>query len=250
MDPSTLSQELLQAVDAPPIGSGNAPQDLSEAERLIGLLQAARPDGEALWPVLEQLEHGPAFCRRLRKLYQATKTSSREDSLRDAYFVVRDPPMLQAAIAKGETERFVEQLSELASWLKIDLPTATPTVRVLEGKAPKKPRKDEDKTQFYRVLFEDIPAKTLEKLQSESIAVTLSQACYFAACDPMLRDYLLWPFVEQMPEAPRSLDPFAYYFELWRHGAKLRVVQDNQLDVYLPRRASGELIDAGQFARH
>jgi hypothetical protein len=47
----------------------------------------------------------------------------------------------------------------------------------------------------------------------------------------MLRDYLMWPFYGA---ASALDDPFAPYFELWRHGVKYRIFGETQVDLYLP----------------
>ena len=81
--------------------------------------------------------------------------------------------------------------------------------------------------------------------EPESLGTNLSEPLYFTACDALLRDFLRWPLL-----ADHALgdDPFQPYFQLWRHGIKYRVFRNDQVDFYLPRRSTGELLDAGQFA--
>jgi hypothetical protein len=42
----------------------------------------------------------------------------------------------------------------------------------------------------------------------------------------------MWPFYA----GPTGLaDPLSAYFTLWEHGAKYRIFDESQIDIYLPR---------------
>ncbi len=64
----------------------------------------------------------------------------------------------------------------------------------------------------------------------------MSEALYFIACDRLLRDYLRWPLLDKDPSGCLAeKDSLRDYFALWKHGIKLRIFNNRQLDVYLPR---------------
>lgn len=205
------------------------------ADALIGVLQLFRPDGEGLTGLFDELEQGVELARRLRLLYQATGETPRPGGGRDAYFIVRDPPPLDPELAREHAVTWLRQLADLArvvgadDWLQYLEPL--PTIRVLEGIAPKQTKADLDTVPLYRLLKRDAAGWTERLPGNQDIAAMLRPAFYFAACDWALRDHLLWPLHDEASELD---DPFAAYFELWRHNAKLRAMGPGQLDVYLP----------------
>lgn len=227
--------------------AGLAAQDDSP-DALVGIFQSFRPSGDALDGIFDEVEGGAEFERRLRSIYAATQTSQRYDSMTDAYFIVRNPPGMPSASAQSSATQFFDGLVGIVGRYGDDNQRAvfnrTPELRVLEGKAPKKPRKEEDKCELHCALEQWVPDLVLaELIRKNPLAYRLSAACYFIACDSFLRDYLLWPL---LGDADR-FDPFRPYFELWRHGVKFRAYSNDSLDFYLPRREDGSLIDAGQF---
>ncbi len=229
--------------------AAQAPNDDLSADSLIGIFQSFRPDGLALAGIFDEVPGGEEFVHRLGQLYDTTGDSRRPDAMRDAYFIVRQPAAISAAAAGQHAETFFTRLAELASRLNRDS-FATQLqqierVRVLEGKPPKHPKAKEERVALLQAIDEHGSALTAGMTDAESLAELLRPACYFTACDPFLRDYLLWPLLE--PSAAWG-DPFAPYFELWKHGIKYRVFQEEQIDLYLPTRADGTLVDAGRFA--
>jgi hypothetical protein len=169
--------------------------------------------------------------------------------MRDAYFIVRQPAAISAADAGQHAQTFFTNLADLAARLdRAALATRLQQidrVRVLEGKPPKHPKAPEERAALLRALDADGNALTEGMTDADSLAALLRPACYFTACDPFLRDYLLWPLLE--PSEAWG-DPFAAYFELWKHGIKYRIFQEEQVDLYLPTRADGSFVDAGRFA--
>ncbi len=172
--------------------------------------------------------------------------------MQDAYFIVRNPPMLEAQAAERLGQAFVAGLSQICKQLGINdgsqLFDKPPSVRVLEGKAPKHPRKREEHCELLRLMNEIIPGAVDGLFKEESLGAQLSEALYFIACDRLLRDYLRWPLLASQEPSASGNDVLASYFELWRHGIKYRAFNNEQIDLYLPRRASGTLLDVGQFA--
>lgn len=106
-----------------------------------------------------------------------------------------------------------------------------PTVRILEGTPPKHPKEDSERSHLLRIVRSKAP-KMVENIDAGPIANTLRPAYYFIACDAMLRDYLMWPFYAKATGLENPLGP---YIALWKHGAKYRIFQESQVDIYLPR---------------
>lgn len=218
-------RELLRLPDDQPL----------EADALIGLLQRFRPDGLGLADLFAGLPQGAELNRRLAALYQVAGDSRRLEGGHDAYFIVRNPSPLEPDRAAAWAEQWLRSLSDLAKAVGVadDVPhlQTLPQVRVLEGLAPKQLKSDLEAVPLYRTLKQD-GATWAAQLPGESgVVELLGPAFYYAACDWALRDHLLWPLYAEGSELE---DPFAPYFNLWRHGAKLRAFSDDRVDVYLP----------------
>lgn len=206
------------------------------SDSLIGLLQRFRPDGARLAEIFDDLPAGGEMSVRLMQLYLAAGDSARPGGGQDAYFIVRQPPALEPDEASRLVTRWLGDLATLARAVGADdvlpLLDPLPNIRVLEGIAPKQSKSDLESVPLYRLLKQDAADWTQRLPGHQDIANLLRPAYYFAACDWALRDHLLWPL---HAAANRQLrDPFAAYFELWRHNAKLRSMGPEQLDVYLP----------------
>jgi hypothetical protein len=130
---------------------------------------------------------------------------------------------------------WIEGLRELAISLgdsvTADVLSPTPMVRVLEGRPPKHPKSDAEKSQLLCAV-KDEASKLVLRIDAGPYPPILRPAYYFTACDSMLRDYLMWPLYA----GPAGIkDPLEPYFELWRHGVKYRIFGETQVDLYLPR---------------
>lgn len=220
---------------------------------LIGLFQAFRPEGIPQDLASQFPPQTIAFMERLDLLYQSVRDSRRGDSMQDAYFVVRNPPMLAADHARQLGQSWLDNLRFLAEHVEstssLEALTNSIRIRVLEGKAPKHPKAREEKAELLLCLTENLPATIEQAFHPESLASQLSEPLYFVACDRLLRDFLRWPLVEHESDLKiGNQDCLRDYFELWRHGVKFRVFANDQIDLYLPRRHNGTLLDAGQFA--
>lgn len=216
---------------------GIATDEPCEGDALIGMLQRFRPDGTALFDLFDDTPAGQALSDRLRRLYEVAGVAARPGGGQDAYFVVRNPPQADATIVSTWAIRWLESVRSLAVQTGAETMAAlldpTPEVRVLEGIAPKQIRADLDTVPLYRLIKKDA-AELTGRLETQSpVPSMLGPAYYFAACDWALRDYLLWPAFRDVSDLE---DPFDPYFELWRHGAKLRTFGDGRIDVYLPHR--------------
>ncbi len=220
-------RELLRLPGDQPLG----PEDL------IGFLQRFRPDGLALADLFAGLPQATELNRRLATLYDTAGDSRRLEGGQDAYFIVRNPAALDPDQAAAWAEQWLRSLSELAHSVGAadDVPhlQTLPQVRVLEGIAPKQLKADLDEVPLYRTLKQDGAGWTARMTGEAGVVALLAPAFYYAACDWALRDHLLWPLYAI--GSPLE-DPFAPYFNLWRHGAKLRAFSNDRVDVYLPHR--------------
>ncbi len=149
---------------------------------------------------------------------------------------MRDASPSDPDYVQQQASLWLQRLFELASKPAIGreapLPFDRPVVRVLEGMPPKQLKADEELIPLLRWLKRDAGQLT-EALAGDCVINELfREACYFIACDSMLRDYVLWPTYQAVTPAE---DPFACYFELWRRGVKWRVFQEDRVDIYLPR---------------
>jgi len=216
--------------------ANSEPTELN-ADSLIGFFQLFRPDGAALAGLFDQLDVGDQLHLRLDRLYSATGDDRRPTGGRDAYFVVRRPPAIDSEQATLLGQRWLSRVAKLADTLGdgqlSEALTPLPKFRVLEGRAPKHPKAEPEKSELLKSLQVG-GAQLLERIEVGPHATALRPAYYFIACDTMLRDYLMWPLYEAaLGEA--IADPFEPYFQLWQHGVKYRIFGNDQVDLYLPR---------------
>ncbi|KAA1259437.1 hypothetical protein LF1_19690 [Rubripirellula obstinata] len=225
--------------------AGTHPEESVDADSLIGFFQSFRPDGikeSRLFAGLELFNRNDSsdvvaegLDDRLTQLFDVAGNHYRPGGGKDAYFVVRNPAPIDPELVERLARELLGNLAELATTVG-DAETATvlesnPRIRVLEGLPPKHPRSDDEKTAFLRMMQEDVPS-LVTRLDVSGIAKALRPAYYFIACDPLLRDHLMWPMYSQ---AAGMDDPFEPYFQLWKHGVKYRIFQEDQVDFYLPR---------------
>jgi hypothetical protein len=215
--------------------AGIAADEPCDGETLIGILQRHRPDGAALIGLFDDLPNGDALADRLQQLYEVAGDSVRPGGGHDAYFIVRKPPQADPDQIHHWASQWLASLHRLAVVTEFDELAAalgpTTKVRVLEGLAPKHTKSDLDVLPLYRA-FKKLAAELVQRLPTPSpLPTLLGPAYYYAACDWALRDYLLWPVYVDYCDLD---EPFEPYFQLWRHGAKLRSFADDTIDVYLP----------------
>lgn len=247
MDSDSLVMQLHQR-------AGTVPDTEPNADSLIGFFQAFRPEGTPEQPLFTGLlrssdsslrgadgqtalteEIAEDLDERLVALYRTAGDNRRPGGGKDAYFVVRQPRSIDPDVVESLAGELIDNLAELASVVgdaeSAVLLGTSPRVRVLEGLPPKHPKRDDEKTSLLRVMQQEAP-QWVSRLDVGSLASVLRPAYYFIACDPLLRDYLMWPLYR---EPAKIADPLLPYFQLWRHGVKYRVFQEDQIDFYLPR---------------
>lgn len=226
-------EELLAQCHAATAGLGGTPQT---ADDLIGLFQTFRPHGDGLESIFAGLRHGDELHARLQPVFDAAGDPRRPTGGMDVYFIVRKPRPIDEGQVELAARRWLSGLAALAEsrgqtalrgWLEGGL-----QVRVLEGKPPKHP-KDQEQRSALLLELDRISNELTASLQPSCDATgLLRQAYYFIACDPHLRDYLMWPIYR---EAGGAEDPLQDYFDLWRHGIKFRTFNNEQIDFYIPR---------------
>lgn len=221
---SQLTQASGQAVDA------------QDPKSLVGVFQRLRPDPAPLQESFEMLPNGAEVYQRLRLVYHFAGNPRRSDGMKDAFFVVRFPSEFEPEQINLAGKQFFDALGALAHEQgKQDLAdrlAAGPQIRLLEGAAPKHPKADEEKSGLMKAVLETGPTITEELISRNSWSRLLSRATYFLACDAFLRDFVLWPLLKEYSALD---DPFRHYLELWKHGIKIRIFGDRQIDLYAPR---------------
>ena len=223
---------------APQLGVGDVPGRAlaDDDESLIGFFQSFRPKGEGLDGAFDEISSGRQLIDRLKLLYDAAGDDRRPQGGRDAYFVVRNANPITPDRAESAMNQWLTRIGELALSLG-DISTVEalqrgPSIRVLEGIPPKHPKRKEEKSELLKTFESEVATLTARIDTADPHAKVLRKAYYFIACDAMLRDFLMWPLYA---DASSVDEPFAPYFELWRHGVKYRIFGDSQIDLYLPR---------------
>jgi len=241
----TLSETLVARFSAhfPATDSCPPQEELRAEDGLIGFFQNFRPDGSELESLFEEMPSNDQTCTagrlldRLKLLFRVAGDPQRPTGGRDAYFIVRNPEPIEPQRVEQLGQQWLNNLHQLAlqtgaTELRDSLATI-PSIRVLEGIAPKHPRADSEKANLLKQLRDTGPNLTSRSGDDDLAIRTLRGAYYYIACDWMLRDYLMWPLLEDKMNVG---DPFEPYFQLWRHGIKYRIFSDERAELYMPRR--------------
>lgn len=214
--------------------SGVDPSVPDGEDALIGFFQGYRPDGLALNDLYDDLPHREELSRRIAQLFDAAGEDRRPQGGRDAYFVVRKCELMGPERAESLVRTWLSSLVQFGLEVNDTEAVAaidpTPVIRVLEGIAPKNPKVSDERTAVLKTLLESVPNWTA-RVDTHRDAEQIRRVFYFVACDPYLRDYLMWPLYA---DEVATIDPFSAYFELWRHRIKFRSYKQGQLDLYLP----------------
>jgi hypothetical protein len=132
----------------------------------------------------------------------------------DAYLVVRAPPALAKKKAQSLVRAHVKALRTMARNVGND-DAMDFLAQQLEVRLSKKaaPRIEQDSID---TIFYELERDWFADLRRNAFATAMREAAYSLAADYGLARYVLWPLLA------RRDDPYAAYFELWRHGAELR----------------------------
>ncbi|SMP53044.1 hypothetical protein SAMN06265222_10443 [Neorhodopirellula lusitana] len=217
---------------------GMTPERATEEDAFVGFFQSFRPDGNGISGLFDGHPASDEMQERLTDLFEAAGEDRRPQGGKDAYFVVRQPAEISPELVRLAGQQWLSGLARLAEDLGMadaaQKLKAVETVRVLEGIPPKHPKLDHEKTNLLRLLKDEAPGWIEAAAPDHAISHSLRPAYYFINCDPMLRDYLMWPMMRD--SIATDFEPFEPYFQLWRHGVKWRAYQEQQIDLYMPRR--------------
>lgn len=241
MEPEKLIRQCCQVAG---IDAAN-PED---PESLIGFVQHFRPRGEGIEAALNGLPRAEDFLNRLGTLYQLCGDPRRPDGGKDVYFIIRKPLPIDPADVETLVGHWITQMVDLAERLHhqeaVGLLRKIRRIRVLEGLPPKHPRNPEEWSPLLSGFQKILPGLTDGLIEIFPALGALRPACYYIACDPFLRDYFMWPLYEHalitgasLPSSDHALDPYRSYHQLWSHGVKYRIFEDDQIDLYIPRQS-------------
>ncbi|MFG0265065.1 MAG: apolipoprotein acyltransferase [Rhodopirellula sp. JB055] len=217
-----------------------------ENDKFLGFFQSFRPDGRGLDGIFDELDGGEELRRRLEHLFEIAGDDRRPQGGRDAFFLVRSPRPIDPAVVESKAVEWTDRISTLAE--KLGQPEAAERLRAitkhraLEGIPPKHPRQDHEKTELLKT-FQNVVEHLVTRISTpEPFAESLRAPYYFISCDAGVRDHLMWPLYRDHlaasvvgGEGGDVEEPFQPYFDLWSHGVKFRVYQENQVDWYMPR---------------
>jgi hypothetical protein len=197
-------------------------------DQVVGFFQAFRPYGQSLSEALDGVVGTKEILPRLLEVYQATASGWDQG---DAYFVVRTPNPLSQVRARllviTHLQRFADIAKAVGASELLALLAPLPRIEVIQGQTPWPPSQDDPETLIYEARTEFMASLT----PSPSHALLLKESIYNLACDYFLGDHILWPLYQH---STTLVEPFESYFELWKHGAGMRFVNDNLVRAFVP----------------
>ncbi|WP_206108231.1 hypothetical protein [Paludisphaera soli] len=200
-------------------------------DHLAGFFQNFRPLGAGLAHAFEGVAGADEILPRLLEVFRATAEGwSGVDGTYDAYFLVRRPPPLAPPHAIELLRRHLENVKAMAVALgRHDLTAIldpAPPVTVAAGEPPRPPGHDAE-TMIYEVVGDYMGSLS----PRESPMLRMGEAFWTIACDPNLGYHILWPLYR---DSGSIEEPFAPYFELWKHGAAYRFTDDGDVRLHTP----------------
>ncbi|WP_020470807.1 hypothetical protein [Zavarzinella formosa] len=215
---------------------------IDDDDRWFGVFQGYRPHGDGVDEVFASLEDSPNYAARVRSVCQA---AFHPDWARDAYFVVRTPPL------SNDTE-LIDFGKDLLAGLRLIAVLATLSghrelheyIGAVDGVVVV-PSGECDRRNDDHALVQDSLGDILRGFYDYGHrTVHLREGFYSVACDYWLAWYLQWPYFQKW--IPR--DVFRPYFELWSRGCEV-VFQGKSLCI--ARQAETQITkdaqDGGQF---
>lgn len=195
------------------------------------ILHYFRPHGVGLNGIVAGMDHAEDVLERLRQVFEAT----RNGDPRDMYFIVRKPPRLRANELESLARRHLANMIKMATLLSEQdevfaercaedlaaLSGSDVSVEVLPGPPPTEGHKDVHPLRSF--LYETTTSFGHLFPPASEHANLLEDPCYMLACSYELAHYVLWP--TRSTGCPID-EPFAPYFEMWRHGASVYFQDD------------------------
>ena len=170
----------------------------------FGLFQ---PDGKRVERVFAGVVGGDEILQRLLPVYECSEN-----------FIVRRPLPATPERLVGLTAQHLGKVrqiaidfgeAELASLLEV-----SPEIKIKREAILPQTRSDFNAPEAS--VYEITGDWFRELVPVQSDALLMKEAFYSIACDYKIARYLLWPLYRHSTNIE---DPFAPYFELWRHGA-------------------------------
>jgi len=184
--------------------------------------------------VFEGVERGDEILERLLLFYKATKPGKPEDW----YFEIKDPPALPSQEVIRLVTAYLEKLASLAreddtgskeAKRMAKLLKRAPRITIAQGEAPR--RSEEEESQLGALIPYVISDLIIEADAVESLALQLEEGFTLMAADDNISTFILWPLYRDCFETE---DPFASYFELWKHGITIDVPDNKHVIAYVP----------------
>lgn len=199
----------------------------NEEDDLFYYFNFFRPDGAGVDKVFAGVVGGEEIVERLRLVYQSTKENQ------GLYFIVRRPLRATRKRLIELTTQHYENVAQIAREHGqceelVTLFDKFPQIDITTEPEPDRRQPDPNCPEdlVYGVVGDWF--STLQPIQSD--ALSMEEAFYSIACDYNLAGYLMWPLYRN---STKIEEPFAPYFELWRHGAHAIFTEPDLIKVYL-----------------
>lgn len=205
--------------------AGITDQPVRSEEDLAYVFQNFSDRPEGLDALFAGMNAGEEVSARLKAVFTASETDAAS-----AYFLVEHPPPLTVEQALALLQQHLNNLSAMSR------ATGAGLDEVLDGMSVRRAQQKTDIAQrtgdnpaawLYDLVFDF--TGTLKPCDEE--ATLLEEAFYSIANDIYLKGYLMWPFYAKESDLE---DPFAPYFELWRHGVDIGFRGEDECLVYVP----------------
>ena len=207
-------------------------EDEWEAEPPGHLLHYFRPDGVGLEDIVAGMAHSDEVLSRLRQVFEA----ARNGRPGDMYFTIRKAPRIRAAELEALARQYLANVIAMAKLVgsrdagfarrhRAAVTALAGRDVVVEVHAGVPPTLDAPSKTHPLQGFVYETATEFGHLHppASEHAQLLAEPCYRLACSYELAHFVLWP---TRGDGCPIADPFASYFELWRHGASIYFQDD------------------------
>ena len=213
--------------------AGDASDSRWTDDHLAGFFQNFRPDGQALEPLFRDIPGGNAVYDRLKEVYVATASGYQRGTATDAYFIVRNPAIIDnhTLIQSATTQltnwrRMAEQDQESEL---VDLLTPIPEIKSSTDEPPPVDPNDYDSLDVF--IYDVQTDWWLGHLSPMCPhARWMREAFYYINCDYYLAQYAAWPWYRDSSSID---DPYKPYFTMWLHGAELRCQTPDDVTLFV-----------------
>lgn len=200
-------------------------QPVRSEEDLAYVFQNFHDHPAGLDALFSDMKAGAEVSARLKAVFTASDSNAAS-----AYFLVKHPPPLPVDKALALVQQHLDNLSAMSRATRAGLDGVLDgmSVRRAQQKTDFTPKTGDNPAAWLYDLVFDFTG-TLKPCDQE--ATLLEEAFYSIANDIYLKGYLMWPFYARESDLE---DPFAPYFELWRHGVEIGFRGEDECLVYVP----------------